>query len=163
MIPLPLDDVRRVPGRLDTAPWADDVTGVQVDSRRIEENDLFVAVGDGAAFVKHAFARGAAATLVPDDAFAAYKEAKGFEPKYRPALDALAAAYAAKGDWAAWVAERRALAEIAEAEEKPALEEEIGLEDVERVLNEQPGVIDSAAVARPGPGSPPPCSPPRAR
>jgi len=62
----------------------------------------------------------------PDDAFAAYKEAKGFDPKYRPALDALAAAYAAKGDWAAWVAERRALADIAEAEEKPALEEEIG-------------------------------------
>jgi UDP-N-acetylmuramoyl-tripeptide--D-alanyl-D-alanine ligase len=71
VIPLPLEDVRRIPGRLDVAPWADDVTGVQVDSRRIEENDLFVAVGDGAAFVKHAFARGAAATLVADDAFAA--------------------------------------------------------------------------------------------
>jgi UDP-N-acetylmuramoyl-tripeptide--D-alanyl-D-alanine ligase len=47
------------------------VTGVQVDSRRIDEGDLFVAVGRGADFCKHAFARGAAATLVPDDAFAA--------------------------------------------------------------------------------------------
>jgi tetratricopeptide (TPR) repeat protein len=61
-----------------------------------------------------------------DDAFASYKEAKGFDPKYPPALEALAAAYAAKGDWAAWVAERRQLAEVAEPEEKPALEEEIG-------------------------------------
>ena len=71
MIPLSLDEIRRIPGRLDVAPWADGVTGVQVDSRRIDENDLFVAVGDGAAFVKHAFARGAAATLVADDPFAA--------------------------------------------------------------------------------------------
>jgi UDP-N-acetylmuramoyl-tripeptide--D-alanyl-D-alanine ligase len=47
------------------------VTGVQVDSRRIAEGDLFVAVGAGADFVKHAFAMGAAATLVPDDAHAA--------------------------------------------------------------------------------------------
>src|SRR4029450_9085035 len=39
----------------------------------------------------------------PDRAFAAYQEAKTFDPKYRPALDALATAYAAKGDWAAWV------------------------------------------------------------
>src|SRR5205823_4086749 len=44
---------------------------VQVDSRRIEEGDLFVAVGDGAAYTKHAFARGAAATVVPDEPFAA--------------------------------------------------------------------------------------------
>ncbi|HMF42960.1 MAG TPA: tetratricopeptide repeat protein, partial [Polyangia bacterium] len=62
----------------------------------------------------------------PDEAFAAYKEAKGFDSKYRPALDALAAAYAAKGDWAGWVAERRGLAEIAEPEEKAALQEEMG-------------------------------------
>ncbi len=71
MIALPLDEIRRLPGRLDAAPWADEVTGVQVDSRRIDEGDLFVAVGDGAAFVKHAFARGAAAALVPADPFAA--------------------------------------------------------------------------------------------
>jgi UDP-N-acetylmuramoyl-tripeptide--D-alanyl-D-alanine ligase len=45
--------------------------GVQVDSRRIAPGDLFVAVGSGAAFAGDALERGAAATLVPDDAFAA--------------------------------------------------------------------------------------------
>ena len=72
MIPLALDEIAALAhGRLDRAPWASEVTGVQVDSRRIAEGDLFVAVGRGADFRKHAFARGAAATLVPDDAFAA--------------------------------------------------------------------------------------------
>jgi UDP-N-acetylmuramoyl-tripeptide--D-alanyl-D-alanine ligase len=47
------------------------VTGVQIDSRRIEEGDLFVEVEGGGDFTRHAFARGAAATLAPDDAFAA--------------------------------------------------------------------------------------------
>ena len=75
MIALSLAEVReRCPGRLDAAPWAEVVTGVKIDSRRIEEGDLFVAVGDGAAFRDHAWARGAAATLVPDDAFAALAE-----------------------------------------------------------------------------------------
>ncbi len=54
-------------GRLVARPWADVVTGVQIDSRRIEEGDLFVAVGSGADFVEHALARGASAALVPDD------------------------------------------------------------------------------------------------
>ncbi|MDP8910631.1 MAG: UDP-N-acetylmuramoyl-tripeptide--D-alanyl-D-alanine ligase [Actinomycetota bacterium] len=72
MIPLSLAEVAQLcPGRLDAAPWADEITGVQIDSRRIEEGDLFVAVGRGADFARHARARGAAATLVPDDAFAA--------------------------------------------------------------------------------------------
>jgi UDP-N-acetylmuramoyl-tripeptide--D-alanyl-D-alanine ligase len=72
VIALTLDEVAGLcSGRLDRAPWADEVTGVQIDSRRIEEGDLFVAVGGGADFVRHAFARGAAATLVPDDAFGA--------------------------------------------------------------------------------------------
>ena len=72
MIPLTLDEVAELcPGRLDRAPWADEVTGVQIDSRRIEEGDLFVEVGGGGDFARHAFARGAAATLAPDDAFAA--------------------------------------------------------------------------------------------
>jgi tetratricopeptide (TPR) repeat protein len=62
----------------------------------------------------------------PDRALAAYKEAKTFDPKYRPALEALAGAYVARADWAAWVAERRLIAELAEAEEKASLEEEIG-------------------------------------
>jgi UDP-N-acetylmuramoyl-tripeptide--D-alanyl-D-alanine ligase len=50
---------------------ADAFTGVQVDSRRIAPGDLFVAVGRGSEFVADALARGAAATLVPHDAFAA--------------------------------------------------------------------------------------------
>ena len=42
---------------------------MQIDSRRIEEGDLFVARrAAGADFVAHALARGAAAALVPDDA-----------------------------------------------------------------------------------------------
>lgn len=72
MIPLPLEEVARLcPGRLDTAPWAEEITGVQIDSRRIDEGDLFVAVGSGADYRKHAFARGAAAVLLPEDAFPA--------------------------------------------------------------------------------------------
>jgi UDP-N-acetylmuramoyl-tripeptide--D-alanyl-D-alanine ligase len=50
---------------------ADAVTGVRVDSRRIRSGDLFVAVSGGEAFLDDARARGAAATLVPDDAHAA--------------------------------------------------------------------------------------------
>ena len=48
---------------------ADVFTGVQVDSRRIAPGDLFVAVDAGAEFAADALARGAAATLLPDDAF----------------------------------------------------------------------------------------------
>jgi UDP-N-acetylmuramoyl-tripeptide--D-alanyl-D-alanine ligase len=71
VIPLSLDELAALgPGRLDAAPWADEVTGVQIDSRLIDEGDLFFAVGDGADYTRHAFARGAAATLVPVDAFA---------------------------------------------------------------------------------------------
>jgi UDP-N-acetylmuramoyl-tripeptide--D-alanyl-D-alanine ligase len=70
MIPLELSVVEPL-GRLHARPWADALTGLQVDSRRIEEGDLFVAVGGGVDFVEHALARGAAAALVPDDASAA--------------------------------------------------------------------------------------------
>ncbi len=71
MIPLPLSVVEPL-GRLIARPWADVVTGMQVDSRRIEEGDLFVAVGKGGEdFVEHALARGASAALVPDDPFTA--------------------------------------------------------------------------------------------
>ena len=70
MIPLELSVVEPL-GRLLARPWADAVTGLQVDSRRIEEGDLFVAVGGGVDFVEHALARGAAAALVPADASAA--------------------------------------------------------------------------------------------
>jgi UDP-N-acetylmuramoyl-tripeptide--D-alanyl-D-alanine ligase len=72
MIPLTRVEVAELaPGRLEVAPWADQVTGLKTDSRLVEEGDLFVSVGAAGDFVKHAFARGAAATLVPEDAFAA--------------------------------------------------------------------------------------------
>jgi len=71
VIPLSLEDVQRLaPGDLRTT-GADRVTGVQIDSRRIEPGDLFVAVGRGADYVDEALAAGAGAALVPDDAFAA--------------------------------------------------------------------------------------------
>ncbi|HET8605734.1 MAG TPA: UDP-N-acetylmuramoyl-tripeptide--D-alanyl-D-alanine ligase [Gaiellaceae bacterium] len=71
MIPLPLAEVEPL-GALRAESWAEEVTGVETDSRRIAEGDLFVAVNEAARdFVSHAFARGAAAALVPDDAFAA--------------------------------------------------------------------------------------------
>jgi UDP-N-acetylmuramoyl-tripeptide--D-alanyl-D-alanine ligase len=56
-------------GRADSR--APEFTGVQVDSRRVAAGDLFVAVDRGEAFLDDAVARGAAATLVPADAFAA--------------------------------------------------------------------------------------------
>jgi UDP-N-acetylmuramoyl-tripeptide--D-alanyl-D-alanine ligase len=67
VIPLELSVLEPL-GRLFARPWADSVTGMKIDSRRIEEGDLFVAVGDGEDFIEHALARGAAATLVPNDA-----------------------------------------------------------------------------------------------
>src|SRR4029077_832041 len=70
VIPLELNAIEPL-GRLISRPWADAVTGMQVDSRRIAEGDLFVAVDGGEDFVAHALARGAAAALVPEDAFAA--------------------------------------------------------------------------------------------
>ena len=70
MIPLELNALEPL-GRVIARPWADVVTGMQVDSRRIEEGDLFVAVDGGKDFVEHALARGAAAALVPEDSFAA--------------------------------------------------------------------------------------------
>jgi UDP-N-acetylmuramoyl-tripeptide--D-alanyl-D-alanine ligase len=47
------------------------VTGVRVDSRLVEPGDLFVAVSGGEAFLDDARARGASATLLPDDPHAA--------------------------------------------------------------------------------------------
>ncbi len=68
MIPLVLDDLRGF-GRLDGDSAT--VSGVAIDSRRVEPGDLFVALGGGVAYLDEARARGAAATLVPDDGFAA--------------------------------------------------------------------------------------------
>src|SRR6266480_491548 len=56
-------------GRLERR--ADEFTGMQVDSRRVGAGDLFVAIGRGQDFLGEALERGAAVTLVPDDAFAA--------------------------------------------------------------------------------------------
>ena len=72
MIPLVLDEIEALcPGELERVPGARAATGVQIDSRRIVSGDLFVGVGDGRAFADDARARGAAAVLVPEDAFTA--------------------------------------------------------------------------------------------
>ena len=72
MIPLSLADVARLaPGELTVADRAECVTGIAIDSRRVRLGDLFVAVGRGAEYAGDALAAGAAAVLVPGDAFAA--------------------------------------------------------------------------------------------
>jgi UDP-N-acetylmuramoyl-tripeptide--D-alanyl-D-alanine ligase len=71
VIPLRLDEVAALSlGRLDVR--GDEITGVQVDSRRVSPGDLFVAVGRGVDFQEEALEHGAAATLVPDRPFAAF-------------------------------------------------------------------------------------------
>jgi UDP-N-acetylmuramoyl-tripeptide--D-alanyl-D-alanine ligase len=67
VIPVPVDELRPL-GRLEAN--VDEVTGVEIDSRRVGPGDLFVAVRGGVAFLQEARANGAA-TLVPDDDFAA--------------------------------------------------------------------------------------------
>ena len=72
MIPLALDDVRALAlGKVDAEPGTERVTSVEIDSRRVKPGALFVAVGRGVEYVDEAREQGAAATLVPDDAFAA--------------------------------------------------------------------------------------------
>ena len=68
MIPLRLDELPPL-GVLDAR--AEEITGVKVDSRKIEPGDLFVALGRGVDFQAEAFERGAAATLVPERPFEA--------------------------------------------------------------------------------------------
>jgi UDP-N-acetylmuramoyl-tripeptide--D-alanyl-D-alanine ligase len=70
MIPLALSALEPL-GRVIARPWADAVTGMQIDSRRVRDGDLFVALAGGADFTEHALARGAAAVLVPEDGHAA--------------------------------------------------------------------------------------------
>jgi UDP-N-acetylmuramoyl-tripeptide--D-alanyl-D-alanine ligase len=67
MIPLPVRELEGL-GRVEST--AEEVTGVQIDSRRIGPGDLFVAVGGGVNYLEEARKAGAAATLVPDDDFA---------------------------------------------------------------------------------------------
>ncbi len=68
MIPLPIDELRAL-GRLEGD--VEVATGVEIDSRRVGPGDLFVALGGGVAYLEEARARGAAATLVPENEFAA--------------------------------------------------------------------------------------------
>ncbi|HEX2292516.1 MAG TPA: Mur ligase family protein, partial [Gaiellaceae bacterium] len=68
MIALPVGELEGL-GRLEAS--AAEVTGVQIDSRRVRPGDLFVAVRGGVAYVDEARGAGAAATLVPDDDHAA--------------------------------------------------------------------------------------------
>ena len=70
MIPLALEDVRgAVDGELRLGGGGP-ITAIEIDSRSVGPGTLFVAVGGGIAFVEDALAAGAAAALVPDDAFA---------------------------------------------------------------------------------------------
>jgi UDP-N-acetylmuramoyl-tripeptide--D-alanyl-D-alanine ligase len=68
VIPLSLDELRGL-GELEGE--AEAATGVEIDSRRVRGGELFVAIRGGRAFLDDARARGAAATLVPADDFAA--------------------------------------------------------------------------------------------
>jgi UDP-N-acetylmuramoyl-tripeptide--D-alanyl-D-alanine ligase len=67
VIPLPVEEIREL-GRLEAE--VDEVTGVEIDSRRVGPGDLFVAVRRGVDYVEQAREQGAA-TLVPDDDFTA--------------------------------------------------------------------------------------------
>ena len=68
MIPLPVDEVRAIaPGELN---GSGELTGLEIDSRRVGPGDLFVAIRGGREFVGDARERGAA-TLVPEDEFGA--------------------------------------------------------------------------------------------
>jgi UDP-N-acetylmuramoyl-tripeptide--D-alanyl-D-alanine ligase len=72
VIPLAVSDVEELAlGELTIASGADAITGVQTDSRRIEPGNLFVVVGNAEGYQVEALDRGAAATLLPRDSFAA--------------------------------------------------------------------------------------------
>jgi UDP-N-acetylmuramoyl-tripeptide--D-alanyl-D-alanine ligase len=68
VIPLPVTELAGL-GTLEAS--AEEVTGVQIDSRRVRPGDVFVAVRSGAEYLGQAREAGAAATLVPDDELAA--------------------------------------------------------------------------------------------
>jgi UDP-N-acetylmuramoyl-tripeptide--D-alanyl-D-alanine ligase len=67
VIPIPVEEIEPL-GRLEAE--VDEVTGVEIDSRRVGPGDLFVAVRGGVDYVEQAREQGSA-TLVPDDDFAA--------------------------------------------------------------------------------------------
>jgi UDP-N-acetylmuramoyl-tripeptide--D-alanyl-D-alanine ligase len=68
VIPLPVTELAGL-GTLEAS--AEEVTGVQIDSRRVRPGDVFVAILCGAEYLGQAREAGAAATLVPDDELAA--------------------------------------------------------------------------------------------
>ncbi len=71
MIPLRWDEVEALGlGRLERGAGDDPITGIAADSRVVSNGDLFVALNAGVDFIDDARGRGAA-TLVPDDQFAA--------------------------------------------------------------------------------------------
>jgi UDP-N-acetylmuramoyl-tripeptide--D-alanyl-D-alanine ligase len=72
VIPLAFDELQAL--GLGELEGHGEVTGVQIDSRRVRPGDLFVAVGGGAAFVADSRAAGAVATLMPHEAFTALAE-----------------------------------------------------------------------------------------
>jgi UDP-N-acetylmuramyl pentapeptide synthase len=71
MIPLTLEEIGRVATGELRPGSGEPVTGVTIDSRRVEPGDLFVAVGRGVEFADEALEAGATAALVPEDAFVA--------------------------------------------------------------------------------------------
>jgi UDP-N-acetylmuramoyl-tripeptide--D-alanyl-D-alanine ligase len=71
VIPLALAEIANLaPGELRRGS-GEEVTGVTIDSRRVDAGDLFVAVGRGADYADEALAAGAVAALLPEDAFSA--------------------------------------------------------------------------------------------
>ena len=71
MIPISVEALEALGlGELSSGSVSDEVTGLQIDSRRAGPGDLFVAIRGGRAFVDDARDRGAT-TLVPSDEFAA--------------------------------------------------------------------------------------------
>lgn len=73
MIPLTIADLERLElGALRVRDGATEISGVEIDSRRVRGGDLFVAAGvGGASYVDDALKRGAAAALTPDHEHAA--------------------------------------------------------------------------------------------
>jgi UDP-N-acetylmuramoyl-tripeptide--D-alanyl-D-alanine ligase len=71
---IPIDFEELLAMGLGTLDGAGVVTGLQVDSRRVQQGDLFVVVGGGNRYLVDAKSRGAAATLVPGNAHSALAE-----------------------------------------------------------------------------------------
>ena len=69
MIPISIDEIATLaPGELRRGSGTQ-VSGVTIDSRKVEAGNLFVAVGRGVEFADEALQAGAVAALIPEDAF----------------------------------------------------------------------------------------------